>query len=107
MHKTPKHIYEEIVKERPLCERQEYFHDHICRGRSTMEHAHLYRGRQICEKWAIIRLCAWSHLGPGLDKRKNEFISLGHATIDDLKKYPNKNWLQIIQYLNKKYDKRK
>ncbi len=103
MHKTPKHIYEEIVMERPPCERNALLNDHICQGRSTMEHAWIHRGKQICEKWAIIRLCWWAHLGPGLNKRINEWISLRHATEADLKKYPGKDWEQIRKYLNKKH----
>jgi hypothetical protein len=105
MRATPKHIYDEIARERPFCERNALLHDHICQGRSTMEHAWIYRGRQITEKWAIIRLCEWSHLGKGLNKRINEWISLRHATEADLKKYPNKNWEQIKKYLNKLYGK--
>jgi hypothetical protein len=59
MHKTLKAIYEEIVRERPPCERNEVLRDHICQGRSTMEHAWIHRGRQIPDKWAIVRLCEW------------------------------------------------
>jgi len=103
MHKTPKHIFEEIVKERPECERQVCFKDHVCDGRSTMEHALIYRGRQIPDKWAVIRLCYWSHLGPGLDKRKNEYLALRHATPEDLAEYPKKDWSTLQNYLNKKY----
>lgn len=103
MHQTNPKIFQEIEKERSTCERRELLHDHICQGPSTMEHAWIYRGKQINEKWAIIRLCWWAHLGAGLNKRINEWISLKHATIDDLKKYPNKNWLQLKNYLFKKY----
>jgi len=111
MHKTPKRIYEELNRERPFCERKEIFKDHECIGRSTMEHTWIHGGRQINEKWAIIRLCEWAHSvgkcqsGGGLNKEINEFISINHATDDDFKKYPNKNWQQIKSYLNKKYDK--
>lgn len=66
-----------------------------------MEHAWKYAGRQINEAWAIIRLCARAHsvdqyqTGGGiLDKRINEAISLRHATDQDLKKYPNRDWEQ-------------
>jgi len=105
MHKTPKHIYEEILRERPFCERQALLHDHECHGRSTMEHCWIYSGRQLVEKWSIIRLCYWSHLGAGLNKRINEWISLRHATKADLAKYPNKDWEQIRKHLNKIYGK--
>lgn len=109
MHKTPKKIFEEIKQERPFCERQAIFHDHICKGNSTMEHVWKYRGRQIDEKWAIIRLCEWAHsVGPyhnkgGLDKRKNEYISLTHITDQDKNKYPRFNWNLIQQFLASKY----
>ncbi len=109
MHKTPQKIYDEIVRERPFCERKEIFKDHECIGRSTMEHVWVYSNRQINEKWAIIRLCEWAHSvcrcqnNGGLDKEINEYLSLRHATDDDLRKYPNKNWKQIKNHLNKKY----
>jgi hypothetical protein len=75
-----------------------------CDGRITIEHAFIYQGRQINELWALVPLCWHHHLGSGLDKKKNQWISLKRATIADLKKYPNYNWLQQIQYLNKQYD---
>ena len=105
MHKTDKKIFEEIAKERPYCERYELLRDHVCKGRSTMEHAWLYAGKQVNEKWAIIRLCYWSHLGPGMNKRINEWISLRHATAEDLEKYPKKSWWMIRRNLNKLYER--
>lgn len=112
MHKTPKKIFDEIAAERPFCERASLFHDHVCAGRSTMEHAWFYAGKQINEKWAIIRLCEWAHsVGPyamngGLNKEMNQFISLKHATIQDLAKFPRRDWAQIMKHLlkNSKYD---
>jgi len=101
MHETPREIYEQIVRERPFCERNEILHDHTCQGRSTMEHAWIYRGKQITEKWAIIRLCEWAHLGPGLNKRINEWLSLRHTIDENLKKYPGKDWEHIKKHLNK------
>ena len=63
-----------------------------CQGRITWEHAFIYAGKQINEAWAIIPLCWFHHLGPGVDKRINEAIALNRATEEDLKKYPKKNW---------------
>jgi hypothetical protein len=109
MHKTPKRIFEEIAKERPPCERAATFQDHACGGRSTMEHCFIYAGRQIDEKWAIIRLCEFAHsVGPYamngiLDKSKNRFIALKHATTEDLAKYPRVDWEQLIKSLNNRY----
>lgn len=109
MHKTPKRVFEEIAKERPPCERAAILNDHFCAGRSTMEHVWTYAGRQIDEKWAIIRLCELAHsVGPYamngiLNKEINRYLSLLHATVDDLKKYPRVDWVQLKRYLTQKY----
>jgi hypothetical protein len=76
MHQTPKETFQELEQERPQCERNAIFHDHECHGRSTMEHCWIYAGKQIPDKWAIIRICEWAHsVGPyqltgGLDKER-------------------------------------
>lgn len=109
MRPTPKKTYEEILKERPACERKVIFNDHVCQGRSTMEHAFIYAGRQIIDKWAIIRLCAYAHgvdefQDRGiLDKGKNQLIALSHATDKDLAKYPKADWKTLQSNLQKKY----
>lgn len=103
MHKTSKWTFEEIVRERPTCERAAALHDHLCAGRSTMEHAWIYAGKQIPDKWAVIRLCEWSHLGSGMNKEINHWLSLRHATEADLAKYPRTNWSHLKKYLTKKY----
>jgi protein involved in ribonucleotide reduction len=78
-----------------------------CKGRITWEHAFIYAGKQINEKWAIIPLCEWHHgIGQhqninGLDKRINQHIALERATEADLDKYPNVDWWQKISYLRK------
>lgn len=64
-----------------------------CSGRITWEHAWIYAGKQIQEKWAIIPLCWFHHLGEGLNKRINQLISLLRATPEDLAKYPKKDWV--------------
>lgn len=110
MHKTPKPIFDEIARERPRCERAALLHDHICSGRSTMEHVWTYSGRQIDQKWAIIRLCEFAHsVGPyaisgALNKEINRYLSLRHATPEDLKKYPKIDWAQLKKHLTHKYD---
>lgn len=73
-----------------------------CSGRITWEHAFIYAGRQVNEKWAIIPLCVYHHLGPGLDKDLNRFIALRRANDEELLKYPS-NWDQLKSYLDKKY----
>lgn len=111
MRPTPKNTYDEIVKERPACERRAVFNDHVCQGRSTMEHALIYAGKQIIDKWAIIRLCAYAHSvdeyqdGGILDKGKNQLIAIKHATEKDLAKYPKADWGTLLKQLEKKYGK--
>jgi len=67
--------------------------DSLCDGKLTWEHAIIYAGRQVQEKWAIIPLCEYHHsvnkyqdIG-GLDKRENERIAYNRATDDELRKY--------------------
>jgi len=80
-----------------------------CKGRITWEHCWTYAGRQIQEKWAIIPLCEWHHLGGGMDKFVNQYISLCRATPEELKKYPRVDWEQekkrCLYLIIKKYGK--
>lgn len=80
-----------------------------CKGRVTFEHAWIYAGKQIQEKWAIIPLCeyhhdvcSWQDRG-ALEKDLNRYESLRRATEADFKKYPKKDWNQIWKYLKQKY----
>lgn len=70
--------------------------DETCYGRITWEHAFIYAGKQIQEKWAIIPLCWWHHLEGGLDKKENQRIAVARATVEDLAKYPRKKWSEYI-----------
>lgn len=72
-------------------------------SRLTWEHAMIYAGRKVQEIWAIIPLCPWSHLGPGLNKEKNQWIALSRATDKELEKYPRTDWFQKRGYLVEKY----
>lgn len=80
-----------------------------CKGRITFEHAFIYAGKQIQEKWAILPLCAYHHEvdeyqdGGGLEKNLNHYLSLQRAREEDLEKYPRKNWSQIKTFLHDKY----
>ena len=71
-----------------------------CLGRITWEHAWTYANKQIQERWAIIPLCVYHHLGLGLVKKANQLIALNRATPEDLKKYPNKDWSKERLRLN-------
>jgi len=85
-----------------ICERK----NHECKGRITWEHAFCYGASQINEKFAIIGLCEYHHLGKGLNKEINQWISVNLMTNDDIRRYPKKNWAQIKKYLNGKYGAR-
>lgn len=60
--------------------------DEHCDGRITWEHAIIYAGKQLNERWAIIPLCTYHHSvdrhqdGTGLDKEENIRIALNRAT---------------------------
>lgn len=73
-----------------------------CDGRVTWEHAYTYGGKQIQEKWAILPLCVYHHLGLGLDKDLNHFLALIRADINDISaRMPKKDWKQELIYLAK------
>jgi hypothetical protein len=76
-----------------------------CSGRITWEHCYMYKGRQIQEKWAIISLCVYHHLGDGLDKKMNHWFSVNRMTPEDEKKYDRFNWKREREILNKLYKK--
>jgi hypothetical protein len=85
------------LKLRRECEADPYYQtcarsNGDCKGRITYEHALIYAGKQVQEKFAIIPLCEFHHLGTGLVKKINEIIAYGRATIEDIKKYPLFPW---------------
>lgn len=56
-----------------------------CRGRITWEHAFIYKNK-IQERWAIIPLCVYHHLGNGLNKELNHYLALKRAELELFKK---------------------
>lgn len=76
--------------------------DSCCEGRIEWHHVWIYDKNQINEVWAIVPACKYHH-----DKAESkefkplfQIASLRRATEDDLKKYPKKDWDQIISYLS-------
>lgn len=96
MRRIPQKLKEEILKDSyyKKCAR---LNDGYCEGRITWEHAIIYSGRQLNEKWAIIPLCWKHHLGNGLDKDKNVCIALLRATEEELDKIS-----KVINYKRKR-----
>jgi hypothetical protein len=105
MNNMPKKLREELSEdpEYSRCMRE----GGDCGGRITWEHTTIFAGRQLQEKWAIISLCWYHHLGDGLDKNINRWIALSRATDEDLAKYPKayKEWKQLKKYLTGLYGK--
>lgn len=101
MRKIPKKLLDDMLSDPyyKRCARQNC----ECNGRITLEHAFIYAGRQINEKWAIIPLCWYHHLGTGLVKDINQWIALSRATPEELAKYPRGGWEQKLKYLEGKY----
>lgn len=80
-----------------------------CEGRIEWEHAFLYAGKQINEKWSIVPCCTYHHRGNGLVKDYNRYIALLRS-LNVFKELTNKyykyNWRQELNYLENKYGKR-
>lgn len=92
------------------CLRASVLGDHECQADPATgrliewEHAIIYAGKQLQEKWAIIPICWHTHRGPGLNKRINEMLALNRATDEDLKKISKStDYIHLRKYLNKKY----
>ena len=82
-----------------------------CGGRITWEHAIIFAGRQLNEKWAIIPLCEYHHAvnmyqdGGNLNKEKNIYIALERATDDELQAISKAtNYIELRDRLAKKYE---
>ena len=81
-----------------------------CGGRITWEHAVIFAGKQLNEKWAIIPLCERHH-GVGtyqdggiLDKQRNMHSALNRATDEELKRISKSvNYLELRDRLNQEY----
>lgn len=85
--------------------RCEHYDRKNCSGRITWEHVWIYAGKQINEEWAIIALCEYHHLGKGLDKDWNRYVSLRLAEgVDKTEKYPRKDWNGIFARLVTKFE---
>ena len=94
-----------------ICIRKKLFNDHDCKPDPVTgkliewEHAFIYAGKQINEKWAIIPICWWAHRGPGLNKEMNQYIAISRANSIDFDKYPRFDFQRRKIYLNDIYAK--
>lgn len=81
-----------------------------CDGRITWEHAIIYAGKQVQERWAIVPLCEKHHgVGKWMDagtmaKERNVWCALNRATDDELRAISKVvNWIRERTRLNEKY----
>ena len=78
-----------------------------CSGRVEWEHAFIYAGNQIQERWAIIPCCTFHHRGAGLDKNLNRYAALLRMTAEELAAaltaYPRTDWRQQHEWLRGEY----
>jgi len=82
MRPIPQKLKQEIINDQfyKICIREK---THNCGGRITWEHAIIFAGKQINEKWAILPVCERHHGVNSyqdrgeLDKRYHEYVALG------------------------------
>lgn len=81
-----------------------------CGGRITLEHAIIYAGRQLNERWAIIPLCERHHQvgiyqdAGTLEKDRNVWVALNRATDEELHAVSKVvNYYRMRDNLNNKY----
>ena len=86
-------------------------HGHVCDGRITWEHAMIYAGKQIQEKWAIVPLCEKAHAvnsfqdAGTMKKELNVWLALNQATESDFERFPRAfpSYSEQKIRLNRKY----
>jgi hypothetical protein len=81
----------------------------LCESSSVQfHHVFIYSGRQIDEAWAISPLCQQCHKKAHSDRYIKAIVennALSKTTEEDLKKYPRKDWKQLIK--RNEYEKNK
>lgn len=91
MSRIPKKLLAELLADPfyKICARK----GKDCQGKITFEHALIFAGKQIQEKFAIVPLCTWHHAvnehqdGGDLNKKMNVWIALSRATPEELTRY--------------------
>lgn len=82
----------------------------VCDGRVTFEHAIIFKGRQLNEKWAIIPLCEKHHAvnqyqdAGTMNKELSEWIAINRASNQELRAVSKAiDYQHKKDYLNDKY----
>lgn len=89
---------------------REGLHGHECGGRITWEHAIMFAGKQVQERFAILPICAKGHEvdsyqdGGDLDKEVHLWLALSRATDDELRAISRTiDYRQKLNRLNVQY----
>jgi len=69
-----------------------------CDGRIEFHHTHIYKGRQISEKFCILPVC-YSHHNDIYFRTVLQLFAIMRATTEDLAKYPRFDWRQHQKWL--------
>lgn len=109
MRKIPESLRAEMAND-PYYKRCARFEEGNCSGRITWEHAIIYAGKQLNEKWAIIPICEYHHAVDNfqdrgnLNKEKHIWIALNRATDSELLAVSKAiNYIRLRNTLNEKY----
>lgn len=109
MRKIPLNLLQAILADPyyKVCVRHK---ERRCRGRITLEHAIIYAGTQLNEKWAILPVCAYHHAVDefqdrgDLDKEYHHWVALNRATPDELLRISKAiNYKNKLNFLNSIY----
>jgi hypothetical protein len=110
MRKIPESLREEMAND-PYYKKCARADEHNCAGRITWEHAIIYAGKQLNEKWAILPICEFHHEVNNyqdrgdLNKEKHIWLALNRATNNELSQISKAtNYLQLRERLNAKYN---
>ena len=108
MRPIPKKLLKEILKD-PFYQTCIRHKEKKCGGRITFEHAIIYAGKQVNEKWCILPVCERHHGVNSyqdrgdMDKKYHEWVAVNRMTIDDEKTYCRVDWKIKRKYLNSIY----
>lgn len=112
MRKIPPKLLQDILND-PYYAKCIRHKEGQCKGRITLEHAIIYGGKQVNDKWAILPVCAYHHAvdefqdNGDVDKDYHEYVALSRTTIREVSdKYPKRDWEQRWRYLESKYGER-
>lgn len=110
MRKIPESLKEEMAND-PYYKKCARADEGNCAGRITWEHAIIFGGKQLNEKWAILPICEYHHgvcnyQDKGdLNKEKHIWLALNRATDEQLLSISKAiNYLELKERLNAKYN---